>query len=59
MPMPSSSARGAGMHPAIFVTTGDKAPYGADYDAIPPLQGPHAAYSTYHQPQRCPAPPLF
>jgi len=37
----------AGMHPAIFVTTGDNAPYGADYDVIPPLQGPHAAFSTY------------
>jgi putative aldouronate transport system substrate-binding protein len=38
---------GAGMHPAIFVTTGDDAPYGADYDAIPPLQGPNSAYSTF------------
>jgi putative aldouronate transport system substrate-binding protein len=38
---------GAGMHPAIFVTTGDNAPYGADFDAIPPLQGPHGAYATY------------
>lgn len=38
---------GAGMHPAIFVTVGPEAPYGADYDAIPPLQGPHAAYATY------------
>ena len=38
---------GAGMHPAIFVTTGDNAPYGADYDAIPPLQGPNSAYSTF------------
>lgn len=38
---------GAGMHPAIFVTVGPEAPYGADYDAIPPLQGPHAAFSTY------------
>jgi putative aldouronate transport system substrate-binding protein len=36
-----------GMHPAIFVTTSDGSPYGADYSVIPPLQGPHAAYSTY------------
>ncbi len=41
---------GAGMHPAIFVTTGDNAPYGADYDAIPPLQGPHSTYATYIYP---------
>ncbi|MBX3012756.1 MAG: extracellular solute-binding protein [Caldilineaceae bacterium] len=38
---------GAGMHPAIFVTVGPEAPYGADYDAIPPLQGPRAQYATY------------
>jgi len=38
---------GAGMHPAIFVTTGDKAPYGADYDVLPPLQGPNSAYATF------------
>ncbi len=38
---------GAGMHPAIFVTVGPEAPYGADYDAIPPLKGPHAEYSTF------------
>lgn len=41
---------GAGMHPAIFVTVGPEAPYGADYDAIPPLQGPHATYATYIYP---------
>ncbi|MEO7912172.1 MAG: ABC transporter substrate-binding protein, partial [Roseiflexaceae bacterium] len=41
---------GAGMHPAIFVTTAAGAPYGADYDAIPPLQGPHATYATYNYP---------
>jgi putative aldouronate transport system substrate-binding protein len=41
---------GAGMHPAIFVTTGDDAPYGADYDAIPPLQGPNSAFSTFLSP---------
>lgn len=38
---------GAGMHPAIFVSVGPEAPYGADYDAIPPLKGPHAEYATY------------
>jgi len=38
---------GAGMHPAIFVTGGEGAPYMADYNPIPPLQGPHAAFSTY------------
>lgn len=37
----------SGMHPAIFVTTGDGAPYGADYNPLPPLQGPHAGYSTF------------
>jgi putative aldouronate transport system substrate-binding protein len=40
----------AGMHPAIFVTTGTGAPYGADYDPVPPLQGPHAAFATYNYP---------
>lgn len=38
---------GAGMHPAIFVSVGPETPYGAHYDAIPPLQGPHAGFSTY------------
>jgi putative aldouronate transport system substrate-binding protein len=37
----------AAMHPAICVTTGDNAPYGADYDPLPPLQGPNAGYATY------------
>jgi len=41
---------GAGMHPAIFVTVGPEAPYGADYDAIPPVQGPHSGYATYLNP---------
>jgi putative aldouronate transport system substrate-binding protein len=41
---------GAGMHPAIFVTTGTDSPYGADYDAIPPLTGPYASYATYNYP---------
>jgi putative aldouronate transport system substrate-binding protein len=39
---------GAGMHPAIFVSWPPG--YGGDYDAIPPLQGPHAAFSTYLNP---------
>ncbi len=39
----------AGMHPAIFVTTGDNAKYGSDYDAIPPLTGPNGMhYATYN-----------
>ncbi len=41
---------GAGMHPAIFVTTGNDAPYGADYNPLPPLTGPHAGYATYNYP---------
>ena len=38
---------GAGMHPAIFVNSFGAVTYGYDYDAIPPLQGPNAAYATY------------
>ena len=41
---------GAGMHPAIFVTTGDNAPYGADYNPLPPLQGPNSNFATYLSP---------
>ncbi len=41
---------GAGMHPAIFVTTGTDAPYGADYAPVPPLEGPKAAYASYNYP---------
>ncbi len=41
---------GAGMHPAIFVTTGTDAPYGADYNPLPPLEGPNAQYATYNYP---------
>lgn len=39
----------AGMHPWIFVDCGDAAEpsYCKDYDPLPPLQGPHASYSTY------------
>jgi putative aldouronate transport system substrate-binding protein len=40
----------AAMHPGIFVTTGDDAKYGSDYDPLAPLQGPHAAYATYNYP---------
>jgi putative aldouronate transport system substrate-binding protein len=39
---------GAGMHPAIFVTTfTENPPYAWDYDPLPPLQGPNAQYATY------------
>ena len=40
---------GAGMHPWIFVNCADGADpaYCKDYDAIPPLQGPNAAFGTY------------
>jgi putative aldouronate transport system substrate-binding protein len=39
----------AGMHPYIFFDCGDDADpaYCQDYDAIPPLQGPNSAFSTY------------
>nr|WP_110001340.1 MULTISPECIES: ABC transporter substrate-binding protein [Paenibacillus] len=41
---------GAAMHPALFVNTDEGSPYGKDYNAIPPLQGPHANYATYNYP---------
>jgi putative aldouronate transport system substrate-binding protein len=41
---------GAGMHPAIFVNTGLGNKYGSDYNPIPPLTGPNAAYATYNYP---------
>ncbi|WP_426454542.1 ABC transporter substrate-binding protein [Paenibacillus sp. S-38] len=41
---------GAGMHPALFVNTATDAPYGKDYDPVPPLQGPHASYATFNYP---------
>ncbi|GGD89253.1 extracellular solute-binding protein [Paenibacillus nasutitermitis] len=41
---------GVGMHPAIFVSTGDDTPYGADYNPVAPLQGPKASYATYNYP---------
>jgi len=41
---------GAGMHPAIFVTVGPEALYGADYDAMAPLTGANAAFATYLNP---------
>ena len=40
----------AAMHPAIFVDTSVDSPYGKDYNPVPPLQGPHAALSTYNYP---------
>jgi putative aldouronate transport system substrate-binding protein len=40
----------AAMHPGICVTTGDNAPYGAHFDAIPPLQGPNGGFGTYIYP---------
>ncbi|QGR00023.1 extracellular solute-binding protein [Paenibacillus psychroresistens] len=41
---------GVGMHPAIFVNTAPGNKFGNDYNPIPPLTGPHAAYSTYVYP---------
>lgn len=41
---------GAGMHPALFLTTGEDAPYSKDYNPLPPLQGPHANYATFNYP---------
>lgn len=41
---------GATMHPSLFVTTAEGSPYGNDYNPIPPLKGPHAAYATYNYP---------
>ncbi|KAF9117334.1 hypothetical protein BGX30_005577, partial [Mortierella sp. GBA39] len=41
---------GASMHPAIFTDTGEGNKYSSHYDAIPPLQGPHAAYATFNYP---------
>jgi putative aldouronate transport system substrate-binding protein len=38
---------GAGMHPDIFVNTGPGNTRGKDYNPLPPLQGPHAAYATH------------
>lgn len=37
----------AGMHPAIFVNCFGDVKYCYDYNPLPPLQGPYAAYSTY------------
>ncbi|MFK0524183.1 ABC transporter substrate-binding protein [Paenibacillus illinoisensis] len=41
---------GAAMHPSLFVNTAEGAPYGKDYNPIPPLKGPHANYTTYNYP---------
>jgi putative aldouronate transport system substrate-binding protein len=38
------------MHPGIFVTSGTDAARGADYNPLPPLQGPHAQFATYNYP---------
>jgi putative aldouronate transport system substrate-binding protein len=35
------------LHPNICLQTGDNAPYGADFDTIPPLKGPNHDYATY------------
>jgi len=39
---------GAAMHPGMFVNTAGE--YGPDYDAIPPLEGPNASFTTYDFP---------
>ncbi|SDW34319.1 ABC transporter substrate-binding protein [Paenibacillus sp. PDC88] len=41
---------GAAMHPSLFVNTAEGAPYGKDYNPIPPLKGPHANYASYNYP---------
>jgi putative aldouronate transport system substrate-binding protein len=38
---------GAGMHPAIFVNIDPGNKRSADYNPVPPLQGPHASYATH------------
>ncbi|QGR00195.1 extracellular solute-binding protein [Paenibacillus psychroresistens] len=38
---------GAGMHPAIFVNIDDGNKYSKDYNAVPPLTGPHASFATH------------
>ncbi|WP_407669841.1 type 2 periplasmic-binding domain-containing protein [Paenibacillus albus] len=38
---------GAGMHPAIFVNIDKGNKYSADYNPVPPLQGPHAQFATH------------
>jgi putative aldouronate transport system substrate-binding protein len=38
---------GAGMHPAIFINIDPGNKRSKDYDAVPPLQGPHADYATH------------
>jgi putative aldouronate transport system substrate-binding protein len=40
---------GAAMHPAIFVDTGPDNRRGSDYNPVPPLKGPHSAYSVYYK----------
>ena len=38
---------GAGMHPAIFINIDKGNRFSADYDALPPLTGPHASFATH------------
>ncbi|WP_123043322.1 extracellular solute-binding protein [Cohnella candidum] len=40
---------GAAMHPDIFVDTGPGNRRGSDYNPLPPLKGPHAAYSVFYE----------
>ncbi|MCD9021659.1 extracellular solute-binding protein [Cohnella silvisoli] len=37
----------AGMHPAIFVNIDAGNKFSADYDAVPPLAGPHGSFATH------------
>jgi putative aldouronate transport system substrate-binding protein len=37
----------AGMHPAIFVNIDTGNNFSADYDAVPPLIGPHGSFATH------------
>ncbi|MFD0670808.1 extracellular solute-binding protein [Cohnella sp. GCM10027633] len=39
---------GTAMHPAIFVDTGPDNERGSDYNAAPPLRGPHGTYAVYN-----------
>ncbi|WP_337100229.1 extracellular solute-binding protein [Paenibacillus sp. YIM B09110] len=41
---------GAGMHPAIFINTGEGNLYNKDYNPIAPLKGPYSEYANYAYP---------
>ncbi|NMO94962.1 ABC transporter substrate-binding protein [Paenibacillus lemnae] len=41
---------GAGMHPAIFINTGEDGQYNKDYNPIAPLEGPNSSYATFNYP---------